>query len=101
MAELVLEHSQQIGNHVQPFRQQADPLVHLEIGPHGLVHWFELGFNPKELGRVEDGAVQVDVDSQDEELAYLHVDLRLTERNLARQSNLRRDVLARVNRRGD
>jgi hypothetical protein len=40
-----------------------------------LVDGFELGFGPHEFGGVEDRALQVDVDAEDEELADLHVDL--------------------------
>ena len=101
MAKLVLEHGQQVGNDIQPLSQQPNALVHLEIAAHGLVDGLELGLDPEELGRVEDRAVEVDVDAQDEELADLHVDLRAAQGNLARQRDLRRYVLARLDRRRD
>jgi len=74
MRQLVFQHLQQIRNDIQPLRQQADSLVHLQITSDGLVDWFELGFGPHEFGGVEHGALQVDVDAEDEELADLHVD---------------------------
>jgi hypothetical protein len=74
MRQLVFQHLQEICNHVQPLRQQADSLVHFEITSDGLVDGFELGFGPHEFGGVEDRALQVNVDAEDEELADLHVD---------------------------
>jgi hypothetical protein len=94
VAELVLQDGQQIRNDVEPFREQADSLVHLEIASHGLVYGFELWLYPEELGRVEDGAVEVNVDAEDEELADLHVDLRSGEGDFARQGDLGGDILA-------
>lgn len=72
---LVLEHRQQIANHAQALRQQRDPLIHLQITPHGGVDRFEAGFGPHELGTVEHGPLQMDVDPEDEELADLLMDL--------------------------
>lgn len=63
MTQQILQNSQQIGNDVEPIIQQADALVHLEVAPDGLVHGFELGLDPEDLGGVEDGAVEVDVDA--------------------------------------
>jgi hypothetical protein len=92
MVELVLQDGQQIGNNVEPFGEQADSLVHLEIASHGLVYGLELRLYPEELGRVEDGAVEVDVDAEDEELADLHVDLRPGEGDFACQGDLGGDI---------
>lgn len=100
VTQLVLEHGEQVGDDVEALRQQADALVHLEVAADGLVDGLEVGLDPEELGRVEHAAVEVYVDAQDEELADLHVDLRLRQRDLPRQRDLRRDVLARVHRRG-
>jgi hypothetical protein len=74
MCQLVFQHLQEIRNDVQPLRQQADSLVHFQVTSDGLVDGFELRFGPHEFGGVEDGALQVDVDAEDEELADLHVD---------------------------
>ena len=75
VTQLVLEDSQQVRNDVQSFRQQPNALVHLEVAPDSLVHRFKVRLHPKQLGRVKDGAVEVDTDAQDEELANLHIDL--------------------------
>lgn len=75
MRQLILQHLQQIRNDIQPLREQAHALVHFQIAAHGLIDGLELGFGPHELRGVEDGALQVDVDAQDEEFADLHVDL--------------------------
>lgn len=96
VAQLVLKHGEQIGNDVQPLGQEPDSLVHLEVSADGLVDGLKLRLDPEELGDVQDGAVEVDVDAQDEQLAYLHVDLRPAQRDLARQGDLRRYVLAVV-----
>ena len=72
--DLVLQHGQQIAQHVEPLHQQADALVHLEVAAHGAVDGRQLRLRPHQLGRVEHGALQVDVDAQDEELADLLVD---------------------------
>lgn len=101
MAQLLLKHGQQVGNDVQPFRQQAHTLVHLEVAAHGLVDGLELGLDPEQLRGVEHGAVEVDADAQDEELADLHVDLRARERDLARERELRGYVLAGLDGGGD
>lgn len=101
VAQLVLEHGEQVGDDVEALGQQADALVHLEVAADGLVDGLEVGLDPEELGGVEDAAVEVDVDADDEELADLHVDLRARERDLAGQGDLRRDVLARVDGAGD
>lgn len=95
VAKLSLEHSQQVGNDVETLREETDALVHLQVTPDGLVHGLELGFHPEQLRGVEDGAVEVDADAEDEELADLHVDLRSPERNLARRGYLGGDVFAR------
>jgi len=94
MAKLILQHRQQISNDIQPLRQQADSLIDLQIAPYGLVDRLELRLDPEELGGVEHGSVQVDVDAQDEELADLHVYLLSGQRDGARQGDLRRDFLA-------
>ena len=52
-------------------------------------------FYPEQLGGVEDGAVEVDANAEDEELADLHVDLRSPERNLSRRRYLGWNVFAR------
>ena len=96
MAELVFQHSQQVGDDIQPTGEEADALVHLEVAPDGLVDGLELGLDPEEFRNVEDGAVEVDVDAQDEQLAYLHVDLRAAQGDLARQGDLRGNILAGV-----
>ena len=101
VAQLVLEHGEQIGDDVEALRQQADALVHLQVAADGLVDGFELGLDPEKLWRVEDRAVEVDVDAQDEQLADLHVDLRAAERDLARQGDLRGDILAGLYGGGD
>ncbi len=101
MTQLFLEHRQQVGNDIQPLRQQANALVHLEVAAHGLVDGLELGLDPEQLRGVEHGAVEVDADAQNEELADLHVDLRARKRDLAGQGELRGYVLACVNRGGD
>lgn len=94
MTQQILQNSQQIGNDVEPIIQQADALVHLEVAPDGLVHGFELGLDPEDLGGVEDGAVEVDVDAQGEELADLHVDLGAGEGDFAREGDLVGDFFA-------
>ena len=96
MRQLVLEHGQQIGDDVQPLRQQAHSLVHLQVAPDGAVDGLELGLGPHELGAVEDGALQVDVDAQDEELADLHVDLPAGQVHGAGQGDGFREVLGGV-----
>ncbi|KAF1731549.1 hypothetical protein CRV24_007735 [Beauveria bassiana] len=101
VAQLVLEHGEEIGNDVQALRQEADALVHLKVAADGLVDGLELGLDPEELGRVKHGAVEVDVDAQNEELANLHVNLRPAQRNLAGEGNLRGNVFARLDRRRD
>lgn len=101
VAELVLEDGEEVGDDVEALGEEADALVHLEVAADGLVDGLEVGLDPEELGGVEDAAVEVDADADDEELADLHVDLRPRERDLARQRDLRRDVLARVDRAGD
>lgn len=98
MAELVFEHGEQVGNDIHALGQEIDALVHLEIATNGLVDGLEVGLGPEELGRVEDAAVQVDIDTQNEELADLHVDLPPRQRDLSRQRDLRRHVLASVDR---
>lgn len=84
MTQLILQHGQQIRNHAHPFLQQPDPLIHLQIPSYRAVDRFQLGLRPHELGSVEDGALQVDVDAQDEELADLHVDFAAREVDAAR-----------------
>jgi hypothetical protein len=94
VAELALEHGQQVGNDVETLREQADALVHLKVAPDGLVDGLELGLDPEELGGVEYGSVEVDVDAEDEELADLHVDLAAAEGDFAGQRDLGGDVFA-------
>lgn len=100
MAQQVLQHSQQIRNDIQPVRQHRHPLVHLEVRSDGLVHGLEVRLDPEDLGRVENGAVEVDVDAEGEELADLHVDLRAGEQDLARPGDLVGYLLAGFYRRG-
>lgn len=96
VTELVFEDRQQVCNDVQTFVQESDALVHLEVGSDGLVHRLQLRLDPEQLRRVEDGAVEMDVDAEDEELADLHVDLRAAEGDLARQRDLRGDIFTGV-----
>lgn len=99
MTQQVLQHSQQIRDDVQPVRQHRHPLVHLKVRPDGLVHGLEVGLDPEDLGGVEDGAVEVDVDAEGEELADLHVDLRAGEEDLSRERDLVGYLLAGFYRR--
>lgn len=101
VTQLLLQHLQQIRNYVEPLGQQADTLVHLEVAPDGLVDGLELWLHPEELRGVENGAVQMDADAQDEEITDLHVDLCPRKVDLARQRELRRDVLAGLDGFGD
>lgn len=94
---LILQHRQQIPQHLQPLRQQSHPLIHLQITPHRPIHGFQLRFRPHELRAVEHGALQVDVDAEDEELTDLLRDLRSTECDTTRQRQLRGQRM----RRGD
>lgn len=96
MTQLILQHGQQVGNDVQALRQEADALIHFQIAPDGAVDRLELGLGPHELGAVEDGTLQVDVDAQDEELADLHVDLAPGEVDGAGQGNGFREVFGSV-----
>ena len=85
--QLVLQHLQQICNNVESFCQQTDSLVHLEITPDGLIDWLKLRFCPHEFRSVEDGTLQVDVDSQDEQFTDLHVDFTTSEVDATRAGN--------------
>jgi hypothetical protein len=96
MAQLILKHRQQVRNDVEPLRQEPDALVHLEIRPNSLVNRLQLGFDPEEFGSVEHGAIEMDVDAEDEQLPDLHVDLRPGQGYFARQCDLGRYVLAGV-----
>ena len=87
-SDLILQHSQQIGNDIQSFRQQPDALVHFKIAAHGAVDGLELRFRPHELRAIKHRSLQVDVDAQDEELSDLHRDLAPRQRNPAREGNL-------------
>lgn len=60
-AHLVLEHSQQVRNHIQPLRQQPHPLVHLQVAPHRAVYRLELRLRPHKLRAIEHGALQMDI----------------------------------------
>ena len=71
---LILQHRQQVSEHIQSLHHQPHALVHLEIAAHSGVDRLELRLRPHELGLVEDGALQVDVDAQNEKLADLLVD---------------------------
>jgi hypothetical protein len=95
--QLILQHRQQIRDDVQPLRQERNPLVHLEVTAHGLVYGVELGLRPHQLRRVEHGALQVDVDAEDEQLADLHVDLLPGQVDLARRCDLGGNSLGRFN----
>lgn len=75
MTQLILQDSKQIRNNVDPLLQQADPLIHLQVASHSLIHRLKLWFCPHELGRVENRALKMNVDAEDEELADLHVNL--------------------------
>lgn len=101
MAQLIFKYGEQVSNDVEALSEQADTLIHLEIAADGLVDGLEMGFDPEELGGVEHAAVEVDADAQDKQLADLHVDLRPRQRDLTRQSYLRRYVLACVDCRCD
>lgn len=87
-AHLILQHGQQITQDLEPLRQQADALVHLQVAAHGAVDGLQLRFGPHELRAVEHAALQVDVDAQDEELPDLLVDLRPAEGDAARHGQL-------------
>ena len=100
MTELVLKHGEEVSDDVETLCQQTNTLVHLQVAPHGLVDWLEVRLNPEQLGGVENTAVEVDVDTENEELADLHIDLLSRQVDLARRRDLGWDVLARVNRRG-
>ena len=63
VTELVLEHSQEVGDDVETLREQTYSLVHLQVASHGLVNGFEVRLDPEQLGRVEHAAVEVDVDA--------------------------------------
>ena len=63
VTELVLEHSQEVGDDVETLREQTYSLVHLQVASHGLVNGFEVRLDPEQLGRVEDAAFEVDVDA--------------------------------------
>jgi hypothetical protein len=52
-----------------------------------LVDWLKLRFCPHEFRSVEDGALQVNVDSQNKELADLHVDFATSEVDATSTSN--------------
>jgi hypothetical protein len=101
VTQLLLQHSQQIGNDIQPLGQQPHALVHLQVAAHGLVNGLELGLDPEELGGVEHGTVEVDADAQDEQLADLHVDLGAGQGDLAGEGQLGGDVFAGLDGGGD
>lgn len=71
-------------------------MIHLEVGPHGLVYRLELGFGPEQLWGVEHGAVEMDADAEDKKLSDLHVDLRAGQGDLAGHGELRGYVFAGV-----
>lgn len=96
MRQLILQNGQQVRNDVQPIRQKLNSLIHLEVASNSLVDGIELWLRPHELWRVEDGALEVDVDAQDEEFAYLHVDLFACEVDFACQRDLGGYVFAGV-----
>ena len=91
MTQLILQHSQQIPHNTNPFLHQLDALIHFEIRPDSLVDGFELRLRPHKFGGVEDRALEVDVDAQDEELADLHVDFAAGEVDAARGGDGRGD----------
>lgn len=62
MTQLIFQHRQQIRNDSDSFLQQCHSLVHLQITPHSLVYRLELRFRPHELGSIEDGSLEVDID---------------------------------------
>lgn len=97
VAQLILQNGQQVCNDVQSLRQETDALIHFEVASDGLIHRLELRFHPEELWGVEHGAVQVNVDAEDEELANLHVDLGAAEVDLASESELLGNLLAGLN----
>ena len=73
-AHLVLQHREQVGQHVEALVEELRARVHLEVGAHRGVDGAEARLGPEQLGRVEHGALQVDRDAQNEELADLAVD---------------------------
>lgn len=75
MTQLILQHSQQIPHNPHPLLQQRNPLIHLKITPHSLIHRLELRFRPHQLRGIEHTPLEMDVDAQDEQFANLHVDL--------------------------
>jgi hypothetical protein len=91
MRQLILQHLQQIRNNVESLGQQTHSLVHFKIASDGLVDGLELWFCPHELGSVEDRALQVNVDPQDEKFADLHVDFATGEIDAAGTSDSGRD----------
>ena len=97
MAQLVLQDRQQICNDTHSLLQQCNSLIHLQVTPHGLVDRVELRLCPHELGSIQDRALKVYVDSENEQLANLHVDFFSREVDAARRGDLRRYAL----RRGD
>lgn len=77
--QLVFQHLQQICNDVESLGQQTNSLVHLQVASDSLVNGFKLRLCPHELGSVKDRTLQVYVNSQNEELADLHVNLTTSE----------------------
>lgn len=71
-------------------------MVHLEIASDSLIERFQLGLDPEELGGIQDGAVEMDVDPQNEELSNLHVDLFAVQSHFTRQGNLSGNILGGV-----
>lgn len=96
VGKLVLEHLQQVGNHIQPLGQEANPLVHLEIAAYSLVDGVQLRLSPHELWRIKDRPLKMDIDPQDEELPNLHVDLLARQLDSPRQRNRGWNFLCRV-----
>lgn len=92
---LILQHGQQIPQHLQPLRQQPDPLVHLEITPHSAVHGLQLRLRPHEFRAIEHAPLQMYVNPQNEQLTNLLRNLLPTQRDPARQRQLLRQRVGR------
>jgi hypothetical protein len=93
---LLPQNRQQIGDDIQPLRQQLHPLPNLEITPHRSIHGLEMRLRPHQLGTIEHRALQMNINSQNEQLPDLHIQLPPTEIDRPRlrdQGRQRRRIL--------